>query len=173
MTATRKNAGRFAVLLILSTAAAVLITSMASPLANGLYDASLITGWALLILLAALAACTWSPRRGLSALGVQLRWVALLTAFTVVVFAGHIHSFPPLGLLERGLASIFLLLTASSFWGYWLSIRLRNHSSPKGRTALRRWLFAHAAILGVLLSTGVIHGLLIHGHGVMARLFTN
>jgi hypothetical protein len=170
MTAPRKYAVRFAVILVLSTAAAIPITSMASPLAHGLYDASMITGWSLLILLAALAACTWSPRRGLSALGTQLRWVALLTAFTVIVFAGHIHSFPPLGLLDRGLAAIFLLLTASSSWGFWLSIRLGSHSSSKGQTAFRTWLFAHSAILGVLLSTGIIHGLLIHCHGVMARL---
>ena len=136
---------------------------------GSLFDDSLLTGWILIVLLAALCACLWSPRRGLPALGVQLRWVAVLTGFASMVFAVHIQDIPPTGLLDQLLAWVFVALFLSSAWGYRLSILLEREATEGRRKRFHTWLYLQALALGVLLGGGAIHGVLMHTHGMMAK----
>jgi len=144
------------------------ITRTLSP-HGSLFDDSLLTGWSLIVLLTALYACLWSPRRSFPALGVQLRWLAMLTAFASMLFAVHIQSFPPTGLLDQLLTWIFVVFLLSSAWGYRLSTLLEGETTAGHRTSFHTWLYMQAMVLGVLLAGGAIHGVLIHTHGMMAK----
>ena len=159
---------RFGGLLFLLTAAGVALVRTRSPLEGSLFDATLGTGWGLFVLLAALCACTWTPRRSLGALGLQLKWVALLTSFAAVAFAAHVESLPPTGTLDRLLGLGFALLAASSAWGFVLSLRLRTRVSAGDKRSFQRWLYLQATVLGLLLGAGAVHGFLVHTHGMMA-----
>ena len=161
-----------AVALLLATGVGLAMVDGFAPWEGNLFDGSLLTGWILIVLLAALCACVWSPRRSLPALGVQLRWVAMLTALAAMLFAGHIQSFPPTGILDQCLAWTFVGLLASSAWGYRLSLLLEDQPTLAHRQSFHAWLYVQAMVLGLLLGGGAVHGMLIHTHGMMAKALT-
>ncbi len=164
-----KKALWFVGVLVIATVAVIQLMAVASPLRGSLFDGSLVTGWGLIVLLVALCACTWSPRRSIGALSAQLRWVALLTAVSAVTFTGHIQAFPPTGILDRSLALIFATLLSSSTWGLWISMRLKHRASSRDRKTFRLWLYLQAMLLGLLVGAGFVHGVLIHTHGMVAK----
>lgn len=168
MKSRSRHALGFAGGLVAGTCATVLFLKGALSFDANLFDGSLLTGWSLILVLAALCACVWTPRRNLSALGVQLRWLTILTAFASIVFALHIHSFPPNGILDQILAWTFVALLVCSGWGYRISLALEEDPTRKQHGRLRTWLYFQAMVLGLLLGGGGIHGLLVHTHGMMA-----
>ena len=125
------------------------------------------TGWALLI---AIALDLFRRLRDLDG-ECRIGTHAALSILATALFATHLEMRVPNGWLEGALALLFLILLSNAIMGSLVQLGLRSGVfGPQSISPdfARAWMFVHVPLTASLLALGIVHGVLVHGHGLMA-----
>ncbi|MCB0218986.1 MAG: DUF4405 domain-containing protein [Chrysiogenetes bacterium] len=128
-------------------------------LANSHFSASLrntsyASGWVLMVLLLALALCL--PGTLLARAHAGLGIVAL------ALFVAHMNFGLPDGGFEILLALLFVAVSLSGIVGR------RAAPAAEGEQAVPAWRYVHLSLTWALVGFALIHGILMHAHGLLA-----
>ncbi|WP_145068864.1 hypothetical protein [Engelhardtia mirabilis] len=123
------------------------------------------TGW-LAVLCFGLLALGWTARNpDEDALRQRFGTQAVWTVFGLALLLVHMDSRAPSGPLGMALAAGVAALVLSLIVGWTLTLGVRDGGS---RESLRRWHIGHLGLSFGLLALGVVHGVVLSAHGLLA-----
>jgi len=96
---------------------------------------------------------------------------AALTILATSLFATHLELRVPNGWIEGTLALLFMILLSNAIMGSLMQLGLRvgflrpKHVAPH---FARGWMLVHVPLTASLVALGMVHGVLVHSHGLIA-----
>ena len=96
---------------------------------------------------------------------------AALTLLAASLFGTHLELRIPNGWLEGMLALLFMLLLSNAIMGSLLQAGLRSGALGPKRVSpefARGWMVVHIPLTASIVALGMVHGMLVHSHGLMA-----
>ena len=126
-----------------------------------------LSGWGLL------AALSYDLFRRLRDAGIKTEVGnhAALSLLAASLFATHLELRIPNGWLEGVLSVLFLLLLSNAIMGSLVQMGLRTGVLGPKRVSpdfARGWMTIHVPLTSSIVALGIVHGVLVHSHGVMA-----
>lgn len=126
-----------------------------------------LTGWTVAASVTLVAALWWRAPADLVTLGRRARAQLALLGLVAALLLVHVEGRLPLGWVETGLFALAVAVGASAVAGCALAAE-RDAADLERRAA--SWLRVHAGLVGALLGLGLLHGALVHAHGLLAHL---
>jgi hypothetical protein len=126
-----------------------------------------VTGWGLLL---AIAFDLFRRLRAASG-ECEVGSHAALTILATSLFATHLELRVPNGWLEGALALLFMFLLSNAIMGSLVELGLQVGFLRPKRIAphfARGWMLVHVPLTASLVALAMVHGVLVHGHGVIA-----